>query len=191
MHNPPAALVRLVRTWEKKQALDAAATEELIRDLRRLRRTRQPFHLTRAELERILHWKFGPHWGGVHKRILTANSPARIRALTRAAFRGVPDPKAVITPLCRLSGISVTVASAIATLCYPEQFAIIDYRAWRMLSEYGLVPPVRSLKRSSTIPQFVRYTAIMRALARAAHCTPQRADWALWAFDLTRDGARW
>ena len=147
--------------------------------------------LNRAELERILRWKFGPHWRGVHRRILTDNSPARIRAATGAAFRAVPEPAATLAPLCALRGVSVTVASAIATLCYPEHFAIIDYRVWRMLAQYRLLPPAARLKRSSTLPQFVRYTAAMRALARAARCTPQQADWSLWACDLTRDGARW
>lgn len=194
MEKPPAIprrLVNLVRRWRRRRTLDHAATAALIGELRRARRVRQPFFLTLPELTRLLRWKFGPHWRGVHRRILTDNTPARVRAATVAAFRGVPDPAATLAPLCALRGVSVTVASALATLCYPEHFAIIDYRVWRVLAGHGLLPPTARLKRSSTIPQFVRYTAVMRALARAARCTPQQADWSLWAYDLTRDRARW
>ena len=60
-----------------------------------------------------------------------------IRKITRKAFELAKNDKIVdaVEQLIKLNGVGIPVASAILTMKYPEQFAIIDRRVLQALGE--------------------------------------------------------
>ncbi len=87
-----------------------------------------------------------------------------------------------VTMLRVLPGVGMGVASAILALCFPEQYAPIDFRVWRQLSDSEL--------SMFEIPEYRRYLKKLRELAdELASLDPvndwpvQLVDYFAWEYD--------
>ncbi len=78
-----------------------------------------------------------------------------------------------------IEGIGLSIASAILTVCYPEEFTVLDYRAWEVLTEaavHGLPT------RSSWHPEdYLQYCEVCRRLADQMNLSLRDLDRAVWA----------
>jgi thermostable 8-oxoguanine DNA glycosylase len=179
----PTSLISPLR----RRQVDYADTERLKAKLRRLRRERRPFHLTAADFEEILRWKFGRRAARLRSR-RAANTGRVIRAVTGAALSlSHPDEEYEqelrLRLLCSMRGVSVMVASAILALSFPDRYAVIDFRVWRQL--FG------EQRYHFTASHYRRYMRAMRPLAKRLGWPVQEVDHAIWEYDRRRSGAPW
>jgi len=78
--------------------------------------------------------------------------------------------RTALEAFCRLRGVQVRVASAILTAMHPEQFTVIDQKAYLALG--------RRLKPD--IPEYLRYLAFCRGETHRLDVTLREHDQALW-----------
>ena len=141
------------RTHQQLKARFAAAREQ-----------RDPMYLTEPEFFEIARWKLINQYGRA-KRFLESNSSERIEAVTSRALSFCdPDPDIEmvgrVTMLRLLPGVGMGVASAILALCFPEQYAPIDFRVWRQLFDSEL--------SMFEVAEYRRYLGKLRELADVA-----------------------
>jgi len=77
--------------------------------------------------------------------------------------------------LTALRGVEIPVASAVLALCYPEQYAVIDFRVWRQI--FGVE------KRNFSINDYKRYLKEIKRLAAELGWLPQEVDLVIWEYD--------
>ena len=165
----------------QRSALHQEATT-LIRHFEEAWEMRDPMHLTLSDMDRVLQFKLRGQIG--RQRALRATTEEQVlRRVTALALTINTRPDTYLTEirvrtLCVLRGIGVPVASAILALVFPQQYAIIDRRNWRILT--GIT------KTSFTVPDYLRYLAHLRGLAENFGFTPQQIDVALWQKDVER-----
>lgn len=153
-----------------------AEDAHLMSDLAALRNARKPFYLTHEELERILKWKLRAQYGRQLKQ-RALNDNKTIQTITRAAFEIQHPDKGYETEL-RLNllrsirGVEVPVASAVLSLCFPEEYAVIDYRGWEALFGKKTNP--------YTVKDYIRYVNVVRELANNYQVTVKDMDTAIW-----------
>jgi thermostable 8-oxoguanine DNA glycosylase len=169
------------------QQVDHVQTERLKAKLRRLRKHRRPLHLTAAELEEILRWKFGRRFNRKQYR-RRANPERVIRSVTTLALTVTHADKDYelelrMRTLCVLRGVSTMVASAILALTFPNKYAVIDFRVWRQL--FG------QQKYTFSIADYKKYMHVMHRLSKQLHWPVQEVDHAIWEYDRRRSGAQW
>ena len=76
-------------------------------------------------------------------------------------------------------GNNIGIVSAVLNLCFPEKYAVVDFRVWRHLF---------SEKRDSfTINQCLEYLKKLVELAKIRHQHPQEVDLAIWAYDKEKN----
>jgi thermostable 8-oxoguanine DNA glycosylase len=80
--------------------------------------------------------------------------------------------------LANIPGIGTPIASAILTVCYPERFTVIDYRAWETLLHFGHV-------LAKTMPTdidgyFDKYLPVCKSLANDMKLSLRDLDLVLW-----------
>jgi len=169
------------------QQVDHVQTERLKAKLRRLRKHRRPLHLTAAELEEILQWKFGHRFNRKRYR-RTANTERVIRSVTALALTITHPDKDYelelrMRTLCVLRGVSTMVASAVLALTFPNKYAVIDFRVWRQL--FG------EQKYAFSIADYKKYMHAMHRLSKQLQWPVQEVDHAIWEYDRRKSGARW
>jgi hypothetical protein len=86
--------------------------------------------------------------------------------------------------LDEVEGIAVPIASAILTVCYPDRFTVLDYRAWDALREVGRV-------RRATVPTdvdsyFREYLPACTQLSHELGMSLRDLDRALWGWSKRR-----
>jgi len=155
---------------------DYALTEHLKSKFARLRWERQPFYLTLAEFDEILHWKLRGQYGRQRKR-RRANTEAVIRTVTGVALTITHTDEEYelelrMGILSTLRGVSVPVASAVLALVFPERYAVIDFRGWRQV--FG------SEKRTFSISDYKKYLGELKQLAAELGWMVQEVDLAVW-----------
>ena len=155
-------------------------TEDLVKKLAHLKQIREPFYLTSGELNEIFHWKLRNQYGRQLKRREINNTDANIQIITKAAFAikhndNEEETALKIKILSTLSGVSTPVASAILTLCYPDSYAVIDFRNWRQ---------VYSVKKSAyNANEYSEYLSVIKKWAKEFDMTTQEMDVAIWQLD--------
>lgn len=159
------------------QAEDIEKTRRLKKRLAHLRQERQPFYLTRDEVEEILRWKWRRQFGRNIGRF-RRNPEEVVRGVTRLALgpMGPVDPEDErdlrLRLLCVLFGIDVPTASAILALCFPERYAVIDRWVWQEL--FG------EEKSSFNPGDYRRYLECLRPLAENLGRPIQEVEHAVW-----------
>ena len=153
-------------------------------------RFQQRGHITRDELRKIGKWKTGSRIDHHLKK----NNQTFVEQQSTVAFQASNDTKQ-IEALSELKGVSVPVASTVLTMFEPNNFAVVDYRAFRAL---GAVKP--SLLDPRTYPTYVEfmknfqnyntssgaysfYVTNIRQIAQREGILPREVDMALWAYD--------
>lgn len=164
------------------RADDVIETKSLTHKLSELKKIRIPFFLTFNEFDEILRWKLRGQYNRQYKN-RERNTDANIKAITQAAFSIVHDDKDYETELrlcilTTLSGVEIPVASAILTLCFPEQYSVLDFRNWRQIFGKG------KTYANYTPKEYIKYLTITRQMASNCGVTPQEIDMAIWQFDI-------
>lgn len=159
------------------KAWDHSEAERLKEHFAQTREVRQPFYLTRDDLEGVFLWKLGPQEG--RQRGLREGITEHIaETVTGAVFAidGTSDThvRVQIGLLCALPGVGVPVASAIMAVAEPHRFGVVDRLNWPVL--YGVE------RDSFSIPQYLMYLRDLSALAEVMGCSVQDADEAIWAY---------
>jgi thermostable 8-oxoguanine DNA glycosylase len=78
-----------------------------------------------------------------------------------------------------VAGIGVPIASAILTVCYPDRFTILDYRAWEALFHFK---KVESKSIPVDIGSYFNYLGKCREMAREKNMSLRELDHALWGW---------
>ena len=81
--------------------------------------------------------------------------------------------------LTQIHGIGLPIASAILSVCYPDTFTVLDYRAWETLCELGLEELPRSYPRGEAA--YLQYCRACQTLAHQLGLSLRDLDRALWA----------
>ena len=147
-------------------------------------------YIFRDELRKIGKWKAG----GRVDHHLKQNNATSVERQSKLAFQASGDEDSV-EALTELQGVSVPVASTILTMFQPDNFAVVDFRAFRAL---GAANP--QLLDSQHYPHYVEfmnhflnyntnpsaysfYLSEVRQLAQREGILPREVDMALWTFD--------
>jgi hypothetical protein len=149
------------------RSLDALLARELVREedpgtaalIRALAPVRRRGAFTRAEFRRMCRWK-SPR----ARRLWEKNSPARIRAVSRAVL-ATRDEQRRMERLTELTGVGVPMGSAILTLIDPKRYGVLDIRAWQLLFAIRSVDANRR-GQGFTIPQWLDFLTALRQHAR-------------------------
>jgi len=163
---------------------DYAETERLKSKFRDLKLRRKPFHLTGEDFEEVLTWKLRTQYGR-QRRLREGNTDSLIQGITRLALNIEHEDSDYelelrIGVLCALRGVAVPVASAVLALTSPDDYAVIDFRAWRQIfPDKPLILNVTGYKK---------YLNAIRPLARELNWPVQEVDLAIWEYDRRRDG---
>jgi hypothetical protein len=153
--------------------------EKLKGQMVHLRGERDPLYLTLKELEPILRYKLRRQYGRTQAKRKHL-SDEMVAAITRTAF-GIVSPDRITTLrvkvglLSALPGIGVPVASAVLAIVDPEEYGIIDVRAW--LQVFG------TPKKSFSDWDYAQYMTRVWTLAQELGWSAQRVDWCLWRLE--------
>ncbi len=96
--------------------------------------------------------------------------------------------------LTSLNGVGVPVASAILTIIFPENYCVLDYRAWRALLWVMSKPSsfndyiefseiMDNFRNYASLSSYKHYLEKIRNIARQYHMTPRKIEMALWMYD--------
>jgi len=132
--------------------------------------------LTPRDVLLILKWKLG--------RILdmhaTTVSEQNMACINRAVQNALENKASALKTLTSVPGIGLATATAILTVCYPDDFTIID---WRVLAQLGLS---RVATDAWTAEEYLeRYLPAVRERARIWGCTLRDADRGLWGLSVS------
>lgn len=164
---PDASLTRLLA--RELTPHEHPPTAALIRELSGVR-ARGSF--TRGEFSKMCRWK-SPR----ARHLWEANSPARIRTISRQVLR-VRDEHRRMELLTSLRGVGVPMASAILTLLDPRRYGVLDIRAWQLLFAIRSVDGNRR-GQGFTITQWVHYLGALRHHARRLRTTARAIEYTL------------
>ncbi len=135
-------------------------------------------YLEKEQLLRIVKWK-AARASGWAKR----NDPETVKLVTTWAFAAL-DPRLAIHALTYLIGVRVRMASAILTVYAPEEYTVMDVRAWATLQTVGLEKVGLSTAMSPDDEDCETYAAYLTACKRMAHnlgVSLRTLDRCLWA----------
>jgi thermostable 8-oxoguanine DNA glycosylase len=125
--------------------------------------------LTFDEFYKICMWKSARQKQNYLKNKRT------IEKITKNAFEE-NDESERIKILCKLDGVDIKTASALLTVVFPQEYAVIDERCLDVLNTYGF-----KISKYSSINTWLSYLKIMRGLAKENNRTPRELDMALFA----------
>lgn len=167
-------------------AADFSETQELKRHLHSLKQTRNPFYLDVNGFDRILRWKLRQQYGR-QEYLRSQNTDKVIKEVTSVALNISHHNKDYelelrFKLLIALKGVGIPVASAMLALCYPEEYAVIDFRGWRQM--FG------ERKTSFTLNDYKRYLREIKDLADKLGWPPQEVDLAIWDYDIRENRKR-
>ena len=167
-----------------RRADNESETKRLTGKFQFLKRERKEFYLTLNELDEIFRWKLRSQYSRQLKyRNLNTND--NVIAITRTAF-GIThlnnefETKLKIKLLTSIAGVEIPVASAILTLCYPDDYSVIDFRNWNQIYNS------EKRKTAYTLNEYIEYLKIIRNFAEHFEVTPQEVDIAIWQRDIEK-----
>lgn len=133
-------------------------------------------YLTLQTFDSVLDWKLRQQRKRTEKH-RSENTVDLIRELTGTFWRvkhNDPDKLVEIKlgVLMSIPGTGIGVASSLLTLSDPANFAIIDFRNWKVLYSED--------KHQFTVPKYKKYLADVRQLADQLDCDVQEIDFLLW-----------
>ena len=163
----------------RRTAADFDEAEQLKEHLHSLKQVRNPFYLDLNDFDRILRWKLRQQYAR-QKSLRSKNTEGIIKDITCLAFNISHEDEDYelefrLRLLTTLRGVGIPVASAVLALCYPEQYAVIDFRGWRQI--FGVE------KRNFSINDYKRYLKEIKILAAELGWLPQEVDLAIWEYD--------
>jgi len=142
---------------------------------------RDPAHLTRDELMRIVEWKMKRGvWRARNLALVRGNGEDEVRRVSAAALALAPDPRKPVAGLAGLAGVGPATASAALAAAHPQLYPFFDELVADQIPDLGQV--------AFTLPYYVRYAARLRERAAALVTADPTGGWtahvagqALWA----------
>lgn len=168
----------------RDKAKDYARTQELKKYFKNIREKRDPFYLNLNDLDKIIQWKLLTQYNRQKDKRSLEITEKFTQKFTELAFNiSHPDEEyetyLKIKTLMIPRGIGIGIASAILALCFPEKYAVIDFRTWRQ---------VFSEERDAyTINQYLKYLKKIKKIAIDLGWQPQEVDFAIWAYDKEKN----
>lgn len=155
------------------------AIEDMLSYFNNAKQSRKDFYLTLNELDSIFRFKLGKQYGR-SKELRKLNTDDNVRKITALAFsiKHIDKEYEIEMKLklfMMLSGVGLPVATAILTLIYPKEYAIIDFRNWRQL--YG------EKRHAYSIKDYIEYLSKIKLCAKELGWTVQQVDAAIWELD--------
>jgi hypothetical protein len=138
---------------------------------------RERGHLTYDEFYAICCWK-EPRQR--MRRFWQRNAPAFVVDCTAAAL-ATTDERARMDALLRLHGVGLPIASAILTLLFPEDYGVIDIRAWQTLFHYGSVT-TNPAGCNFALDEWLTYTDVLRDWAGRFGVGARRVEHTLYLY---------
>lgn len=140
--------------------------------------------LTNEEFFAIVMWKRKPSAIKIARSI--QKSSTTVHALTEKVYQAATE-KEKIESLLEIKQIGIAIASAVLTVCYPEDFTVLDYRALNSLRQIeGAKCEEQKLPQkaeSFEIEDYLSYNGICKKVWKN-YCESLRDfDRALWAMD--------
>jgi thermostable 8-oxoguanine DNA glycosylase len=114
-------------------------------------------------------------WKSARQKPNYLQNKNNVESISKDAFL-IHDELEKMDKLCSLKGVGIPTASAILTIVYPENYAVIDVRCIEMLQELGY-----SIKKTVTPNNWLKYLEIIRGIAQENHITAREVDKALFA----------
>jgi len=163
---------------------DYEKTKEIKTFLGSIMKKRDPFYLKLEELDKILHWKLLTQYDRQKEKRSVEITDEIAQNFTKLAFKITHTDEDYetylkIKTLMVPRGISIGIASAILALCFPEKYAVIDFRVWRQLFSEE--------RDSYLINQYLEYLKKVREFAKILGWDPQEVDLAIWAYDKEKN----
>jgi hypothetical protein len=153
----------------------------------RIAETKTP-QLSKRDVLLILKWKLGRVKGSNYKTISDDNMVKINQAIRKAGDSGQEID--ALGALKEIPGIGLAVATAILTVCYPENFSIIDERVLEVLD---LVPSTAKNKSKYTTEDwtaeeyFDKFLLKVRERSMEWGSTLRDTDRALWGLSVNQD----
>ncbi|MFG1428998.1 hypothetical protein [Roseixanthobacter glucoisosaccharinicivorans] len=119
-------------------------------------------------------------------KLVYSNEKGAIEKITRFAF-SEDNETTKLRILCALNGVGPGVASAVLAWTRPEQYGVIDVRAWRALHHFNM-QGFESSKATIKIEDWDIYLRTIRIISNMAGRTPQEVDLWLYHFDSKEIG---
>jgi len=151
---------------------------------------KQRGYLLKKEFQSICEWKTLRQ-----RRKYELNDEDKIKEASSKAMDHRQSTEEKVIALRSLKGVGVPVASALLTVIYPEDFCVIDYRAWRALiwlsspkiEEYeGYSLLLDKVRKSDDLGSYMEYLGKVRNIAKHNQMTARKIEMALWKFDKKR-----
>jgi len=157
-------------------------------------RKRNQLYLTKEEFSKMCAWKLSSY--PINKHYLD-NTEDKIIQQTKKAFGKItirklsqeeklmrleeedPDMQR-FDYLRELRGVGIPVASTILTIVFPEDFAIIDQKAWKSMYELGLI--FREAPKAFCYEDWFEYIGIIRKIAREYNFTARYVEKAFFTY---------
>jgi len=137
-------------------------------------------HLNPEEFFAIVIWKSNRAKTNVRRGII--KSARTICAITSEIFQSkTPEDKLDVFLSPKIPNIGIPIASAVLTVCYPNEFTIADYRACASLKDFG-----EKVHGNPTVnaPAYFEYLDKCKKLAHKYKISLRDFDRILWAKDF-------
>jgi hypothetical protein len=137
---------------------------------------RDPPRVTREDLVRLTEWKMARGvWRARNLALVRANPAAEVEEASARAIEAVPDPRAPITGLAKLSGVGPATASAVVSAVAPGIYPFFDEIVADQVPGLGPV--------AFTLPYYIRYADALRkrSATLGEGWTPADVERALWS----------
>ncbi len=135
-------------------------------------------YLTSEEFFSIVIWKSNRAKTNIRRGI--EKSKKTIRAITSEVF-SAKTPEQKLNILISVPNIGIPMASAILTVCYPDDFTVADYRACTSLKNFG---PGIVGNPTTKISTYFEYLKKCKELASKYDFSLRDFDRILWAKDF-------
>jgi hypothetical protein len=174
-------LVTFSALYDKLESDRSVGISSLLRRGRQVQRGMANW--TKHDLEEIVGWR--------RIQSLMPKIEGNIELSLARAF-ALQDEESSIEALCRIPGIGPVLASLLLTLTSPEKYAPLDNHAWNALSRLGFEIRKRPFSGGGyTAHELVRYTKIVRSLAKSMNMLPWDVAKALHALDKVNTKTKW
>ena len=132
-----------------------------------------PLFLKRDILLCIAEWKAARVKGHMNK-----NDEQYVKDITQVSL-STKNERLKIEILTLLNGVQIRMASAILMFCFPNQYTVMDYRAWDSLKAFGMIGG----EINDTFECWQKYNEICREIATQNGVSLRELDKALWQYN--------
>jgi len=154
-------------------------------------RKETPKYLTFEEFMVIVIWKRPASKTKVVNGLIDSKLSID-RATRKINFSG--EPEEMLKELKSVNGIGISIASAIMTVCYPENYTILDYRAFNSLMRLSYWPnakrneKIKESKQINTLGVYLEYVDVCKkVMENNKPLTLRQIDQCLWGMDFDED----